>query len=104
MEENKKIQLQQKIIDDLESKNNDLIAENDKLKKENEELTEKLVYEESKPKSGYEKAKALITELEKTKHEYEDLVIGLKKKQDECNQLLLTLKQMKIAYSKESNN
>lgn len=101
MDENKKIQLQQKIIDDLEDKNQCLIEENNQLKKEIEDLKDKLSFEEAKPKKGYEKAKELILELEKDKNEYENLIIELKNKKNECKQLFVELKEMKVAYTKQ---
>ena len=101
MDENRKIQLQQKIIDDLESEIQKLTEENGQLKKEIEDLKDKLAFEETKPKKGYEKAKELILELEKDKNEYENLIIELKNKKRECEQLFIELKKMKIAYAKE---
>lgn len=101
MDENKKIQLQQKIIDDLEVEVKKLTEENDQFKKEIEDLKDKLAFEEEKPKKGYEKAKELFLELEERKNEYENLIIELKNKKRECEQLFIELKKMKIAYAKE---
>lgn len=92
----RKIEIQQKIINDLQENNKKLIEEN-------EELREQLDLERIKPKEGYEEAKKLMENLEKSKAEYEELIVGLKEKHKICDNQLIALKGIKDEYKKRMN-
>ena len=89
----RKIELQQKIINELQE-------ENKRITEENEELKEQLEFEKIKPREGYEETKELIVQLEKSKEEYEELIVGLKEKQRICDNQLVALKGLKVEYKK----
>ena len=90
----KKIEMQQAIIDELQEKNKLLAAENKQLKTE-------LGYEKIKPQDGYEEAKKLMVTLEETRKEYEVLIKELKEKNKKCDEQLLQLKELKFEYKKK---
>ena len=90
----KKIEMQQAIIDELQEKNKLLEAENKQLKTE-------LGYEKIKPQDGYEEAKKLMVTLEETRKEYEVLIKELKEKNKKCDEQLLQLKELKFEYKKK---
>ena len=67
----KKVKLQQKIIDDLQQ-------EKDTLREENDKLSVDLELEKILPKEAYERVTQLINELEDRKSEYEALIENVK--------------------------
>ena len=93
----RKIELQSKVIKDLQDKIQELTAEN-------EELKEQLELEKVKPKEGYEDAKKLMIQFEKSKKEYEELIVGLKEKQKICDNQLIALKGLKEEYKKRMDD
>ena len=71
----RRIALQQKLIDEL-------TAQNELLKQRNEDLQNELDFEKEIPKEGYEKAKNLIIDLEQYKVEYEKSIADLKESKE----------------------
>lgn len=90
----KKVKIQQKIIEDLQ-------RDKDILEQENIRLSDELELEKLIPREGYEKAKALMVELENKKQEYEDLIKETKAIRDECKEKIKELKELKVKYKKD---
>lgn len=76
MKLDKKVIIQQKIIENQKK-------QIEFLESENKKLTESLIFEQNIPKEGYEKAKQLIEELEKMKAEYKRLIDSCKSTRQE---------------------
>jgi peptidoglycan hydrolase CwlO-like protein len=94
MNNEKKVKIQQKIIEDLQR---------DKylLEQENVRLSDELELEKVIPREGYEKAKALMIELETKKQEYEDLIKETKAIRDEYKEKIKEIKELKVKYKKD---
>ena len=63
----RRIKVQERIIQELEH-------ENSSLKTEIEELNQKLLFEQTKPIQGYERAKKMISEIESKQNELQTLI------------------------------
>ena len=94
MNNDKKVKIQQRIIEDLQKSN-------ETLEQENLRLSDELELEKLLPNEGYEKAKQLICELEDKKIEYEKLIEETKKIQEECKLKIQEVKELKKKYSKD---
>lgn len=93
----KKVKLQQKIIDDLQQ-------EKDTLKEENDRLSVDLELEKILPKEAYERVKQLINEFEDRKSEYEALIENVKKIQSEYKDRLKEIKTLRTKYKKDMDS
>lgn len=93
----KKVKLQQKIIDDLQQ-------EKDTLKEENNRLSVDLELEKILPKEAYERVKHLINELEDRKSEYETLIENVKEIQSEYKDGLKEIKTLRAKYKKDMDS
>lgn len=85
----KKIKIQQDIIEELEQE----IA---RLKEENASLKDQL----NLPKQGYEKAKEMIIRLEQREEEYNRLISELKEMQSICKNKIQEVSDLKKDYKK----
>lgn len=94
MNNEKKVKIQQKIIEDLQ-------RDKDILEQENIRLSDELELEKVIPREGYEKAKALMVELENKKKEYEDLIKETKAIRDEYKEKIKEIKELKVKYKKD---
>ena len=94
MNNEKKVKVQQRIIEDLQNSKETLEAENLRLSDELE--LEKLL-----PKEGYERAKKLIYDLENRKAEYEKLIVEVKNIQSEYKKKIKEINDLKKKYRKE---
>lgn len=90
LNKDKKIKMQQEIID--------------KLSRENEELKEQLEFERAKPDLMIHKAKEMMELLEEKKNEYEYLVAELKELKEKYRSQLKEFKELKIKYRKHIKN
>ena len=94
MNNDKKVKVQQRIIEDLQKSN-------EALEKENLRLSDELELEKLLPKEGYEKAKKLICDLEDRKTEYEQLIIETKSIQSEYKEKIREINELKKKYKKD---
>lgn len=93
----KKVKLQQKIIDDLQH-------EKETLKEENDKLSVDLELEKILPKEAYERVTQLINELEDRKSEYEALIENVKEIQSEYKDKLKEIKTLRTRYKKDMDS
>ena len=90
LDKDKKIKMQQDIIDNLT--------------KENQELKEQLEYEQNKPDLMIQKAKSMMELLEEKRIEYESLIAELKEKREQFRSHLDDFRQIKTEYKKHIQN
>lgn len=93
----KKVKLQQKIIDDLQQVK-------DTLREENDKLSVDLELEKILPKEAYERVTQLINELEDRKSEYEALIENVKEIQSEYKDKLKEIKTLRTKYKKDMDS
>lgn len=93
----RKIEIQGRIIADLQD-------QNQLLKEENQKLKADLAFERIKPREGYQEAKKMMAELEKSKAEYDKLIFGMKERQKKCEDLIKTLQKLKGKYKKKMDD
>ena len=97
MNKDKKIKIQQLLIESLEKKNKEL-----EIKLTETEVERDL--ERELPKDGYEKAKKLIVDLEGYIEKYKYLIGELEVKKNEYQEAINEINQLKIKYNKEMKN
>lgn len=97
MLKDKKIKIQQCIIEDLK-------AENKKLTEELELLKADLEFEKNFKNKEYDTAKDLIVELNKEKAIYEDLIQKANLARDKYKEKEKEINELKVKYSKEMKN
>lgn len=90
----KRIELQQRIIDELSS-------QNEMLEKKNEELQQSLEFEKSNKDEGYELAKKLMAQIEMYKLEYEKSIADAKKSKAEYDEAKEDFLLLKKEYQKK---
>jgi DNA repair exonuclease SbcCD ATPase subunit len=97
MKSDKKIKIQQRMIEELRAKNESLKAENEKM------LVE-LELEKVSHKEEHERVSKLIAQLEKKKEEYTETIENVKKLQSEYKDKIKEITELKKAYKKEMNS
>lgn len=95
MNADKKIAIQQRLIESLS-------AENQQLREETEQLREALEAERSLPREGYDRAKELMAELEHKIHEYHDLIAEARSLRSDYMDKINRLHKITIQYKKNT--
>lgn len=93
----KTIKIQQDIIDELKK-------DIDILKSENDELQKELDFERNKVNLGYEKAKQMMIDLEKKKHEYQMLIDELCILKASYSEKIQEMSELKETYKKKMDS
>lgn len=96
MNTEKKIKIQQKIIENLNK-------ENQRLKEQNTELETSLLIAKETPKAGYDKAKDTMCELEKRIKEYEILIQDTKSAKESYTEKKKQMEKLIIEYKQHMN-
>ena len=97
MKSDKKIKIQQRMIEELREKNKVLTIENEKLFIE-------LELEKNSHKEEHERTRKLIEELEKKKEEYLKIIENVKNLQSQYKDKIKEITDLKKAYKKEMNS
>ena len=81
-----------------------LLKENEMLKDKVARLNNELEFEKNRQNDGYEAAKKMISELEITKNEYENLIYELKQIKDKYKENSKELTLLKKSYKSDTSN